>query len=94
MHIVSLLILNTMEHIYGVWTILMLKILQAHLLRAFFAYLKIYATRLCAALRAADLVITTNHNNFGRGRGGRAGINKNVTYVGSQLTRRGGAGGI
>ena len=43
MHIVSLLILNTMEHIYGLWTILMLKILQAHLLRAFFANLKIYA---------------------------------------------------
>ena len=29
--------------IYGVWTILMLKILQAHLLRAFVAKLKIYA---------------------------------------------------
>ena len=26
------------------------------------------------------------------GRGGRAGINKNVTYAGSQLTRGGGAG--
>ena len=31
-----------MEHIYGVWTLLMLKILQAHLLRTFVANLKIY----------------------------------------------------
>jgi len=33
----------TLDHeAYGVWTILMLKILQAHLLRAFVANLKIY----------------------------------------------------
>ena len=30
--------------------------------------------------------VLSNHDNFGRGRGGRAGINKNVTYAGSQLT--------
>ena len=33
-----------------------------------------------------------HHNNFGRGRGGGAGISKNVTYAGSQLTRGGGQG--
>ena len=36
--------------------------------------------------------VLSNHNNFGRGRGGRAGISKNVTYAGSQLTGEGGQG--
>ena len=31
--------------------------------------------------------VLSNHNNFGRGRGGRAGISKNVTHAGSQLPR-------
>ena len=38
--------------------------------------------------------VLSNHNNFGRGRGGRAGIHKNVTDAGSQLTWEGGRAGI
>ena len=40
----------------------------------------------------AKYYVLSNHNNFGQGRGGRAGISKNVTNAGSQLTRGGGAG--
>ena len=40
--------------------------------------------------------VLSNHNNFGRGRGGRAGINKNVTYPHGVTTDqgRGGRAGI
>ena len=34
----------------------------------------------------AKYYVLSNHNNFGRGKGGRAGISKNVTEGGSQLT--------
>ena len=40
------------------------------------------------------MFVLSNHNNFGRGRGGRAGKNKNVTHAGSQLTWEGGGAGI
>ena len=42
----------------------------------------------------AKYYVLSNHNNFGRGRGGRAGISKNVTDAGSQLTWEGGGAGI
>ena len=32
------------------------------------------------------IIYRSNHNNFGRGKGGRARISKNVTEGGSQLT--------
>ena len=42
----------------------------------------------------AKYYVLSNHNNFGRGKGGRAGISKNVTKGGSQLTWEGGRAGI
>ena len=42
----------------------------------------------------AKYYVLSNHNNFGRGRGGRAGINKNVTDAGSQMTWEGDRAGI
>ena len=42
----------------------------------------------------AKYYVLSDHNNFGRGRGGRAGISKNVTQGGSQLTWEGGRAGI
>ena len=73
-----------------------------------FSYLLLFflETRSYAALRAADLDWIAGPgyslgrvysgekpwNNFGRGRGGRAGISKNVTSAGSQLTWEGGQG--
>ena len=40
--------------------------------------------------------VLSNHNNFGRGRGGRAGISKNVTHLHGVTTDqgRGGRAGI
>ena len=40
------------------------------------------------------IIYRSNRNNFGRGRGGGAGISKNVTNTGSQLTWEGGRAGI
>ena len=40
------------------------------------------------------IIYRSNRNNFGRGRGGRAGKNKNFINAGSQLTLEGGRAGI
>ena len=53
-------------------------------------------TRSYASLRAADLdwIVGPEYSLGGKEEGGRAGINKNVTNAGSQLTWEGGGAGI
>ena len=40
----------------------------------------------------AKYYVLSNHNNFGRGRGGRAGISKNVTHLHGVTTDQGKGG--
>ena len=51
-------------------------------------------TRSYAALQAADLdwIVWLEYSLGGKEEGVQAGINKNVTHAGSQLTRGGGVG--